>query len=206
MSRGNLSAGHARNLFATLQRVGAWADEAPRDPGPWRLIACNVRQELTADIWLRRFGGEVYLPLTWKPVKRSGRQRAPLFPGYLFARIGLLTRDVKDIQGVRGTVVLGNCYIVPEAEIAKIRGAEVNGVIEIKKLKPRAKCQIGNSIKVTDGAFCGYPAVISQITKVKVDGSHRVKAEVNIFGSPTPMWLEHDQFEVVALKDQPVRA
>ena len=72
----------------------------------------------------------------------------------------------------------------------------------MKKLRPNAKCQVGNTIKVTDGPFCGYPAVISEIGKVKVDGGYKVKALLLGFGRSTPVELKHDQFEVVAVDNQ----
>lgn len=196
MSRANLSADKAHSLFGALTRAGVRLEPVQIDPGPWRLIGVVTRQETTASISLRRFGGETYLPICWRR-ERSGRVQGPAFPGYLFARIGLLTRELKYLRGVRGTVSFGDVAVDCNAIVAKIRSAEKHGLVEVKEMGPKGKCKSGDVIRITDGPFCGYPATITDVVEVEIDGSCQIEADVDIFGRPVPVRFEHHQFELL---------
>jgi len=107
---------------------------------------------------------EVFLPLLEARMPRWGRlvwSIAPLFPGYLFARLEL-QKDyfaVRYLPGVQGLVSAGNDPIaVPSIVIEEIRRRSVNGVIKIVE-KEFAK---GARLKVVEGQFRGFEAIFER--------------------------------------------
>jgi len=50
---------------------------------------------------------------------------------------------------------------------------------------------VGESVKVIDGPFCGFVAVVNEINQEK----RRVKLGVKIFGRMTPIELEFSQID-----------
>ena len=107
---------------------------------------------------------EVFLPLLEARMPRWGRlvwSIAPLFPGYLFARLEL-QKDyfaVRYLPGVQGLVSAGNDPIaVPSIVIEEIRRRSVNGVIKIVE-KEFAK---GARLKVVEGPFRGFEAIFER--------------------------------------------
>jgi transcriptional antiterminator RfaH len=130
----------------------------------WYLIQTKAGKERWVRDRLCAQLPEVFLPLLEARMPRWGRlvwSIAPLFPGYLFARLDL-QQDyfaVRYLPGVQGLVSAGNDPIaVPSIVIEEIRRRSVNGVIKIVE-EEFAK---GARLKVVEGPFRGFEAIFER--------------------------------------------
>lgn len=140
--------------------------------------------------------------MTWRQ-KQSIRQQpvveVSLFPGYILAAFD---RDndqwggVKRAPGVIGLVpIVGERPIpIPIMEADRlISRLDTDGFwIDKPEEKPWQKrpLEIGQTVRVADGAFTGFPAM------VELSEGERVRVLVEIFGRHTPVELDWDQVEV----------
>ena len=111
-----------------------------------------------------------------------------VFPGYVLVKM-ILTDEtwhlVRNVRGVTGFVGSGNKAIpLTEEEIAAL-GVEKREVV--------VSYQVGDSVKITDGALESFLGVVDEI-----DLDHnKVRVVVSMFGRETPVELELDQVEPV---------
>ena len=111
-----------------------------------------------------------------------------VFPGYVLVKM-VLTDDtwhlVRNIRGATGFVGSGNKAIpLTDAEISAL-GVEKHEVV--------VKYQVGDSVKITDGALESFIGTVEEI-----DMEHsKVRVVVSMFGRETPVELELDQVEVI---------
>ncbi|MEG2420608.1 MAG: transcription termination/antitermination protein NusG [Oscillospiraceae bacterium] len=113
-----------------------------------------------------------------------------VFPGYVLVKM-VMTDDswhlVRNVRGVTGFVGSGNKAIpLTEEEIASL-GVEKREVI--------VGYQVGDSVKITDGALESF---IGTVEEIDMDRS-KVQVMVSMFGRETPVELELDQVEPIAL-------
>lgn len=124
----------------------------------WFALRTKPKKEEFAVLQLERRGVHCYLP--WVLEYRR-EQVAPLFPGYLFVRIDLLSQYHRVIwtPGVRLFVAFGDVpAVVPESVIQLIRSsAGPDGVI-----RPRCALRPGDRVEITGGPLAGLVAVIEQ--------------------------------------------
>ncbi len=124
----------------------------------------------------------------------EGRQSVrKFFPGYVLVEMEM-NKDTWHL--VNGTpLVLG--FISPEAgKPAPVSEEEVKDIFarmeeSSGQPKPKTVFQPGESVRVIDGPFSEFSAVIEQVNLEK----KRVQVEVMIFGRPTPVELEFSQIE-----------
>jgi hypothetical protein len=84
----------------------------PKQPD-WLLVRTSPLAEYKVQAMLARKGVEVFLPSVKAPQPRNGRIDAPLFPGYLFARlVPRLFRDAPEMSRCAHLVKLGDEYAV----------------------------------------------------------------------------------------------
>ena len=111
-----------------------------------------------------------------------------VFPGYVLVKM-ILTDEtwhlVRNVRGVTGFVGSGNKAIpLTDEEIAAL-GVEKREVV--------VSYQVGDSVKITDGALESFLGVVDEI-----DLDHnQVRVVVSMFGRETPVELELDQVEPV---------
>ena len=109
-----------------------------------------------------------------------------VFPGYVLVKM-ILTDEtwhlVRNVRGVTGFVGSGNKAIpLTEEEIAAL-GVEKREVV--------VSYQVGDSVKITDGALESFLGVVDEI-----DLDHnKVRVVVSMFGREIPVELELDQVE-----------
>lgn len=125
----------------------------------WYLGKTKPRQEARAKLNLERQGFETYLPMIYVDKRTGKRQDAePMFCGYIFIR-----SDSLDFQRVRSTI--GMQKLVRFGEVP----AQISGR-HITQLKAREDkdglhgsemhFQAGDSIRITEGPFRDYPAIV----------------------------------------------
>ncbi len=130
-------------------------------------------------------------------IKRGQRVNSEqkIFPGYVLAKMDLsddVWHMVKNTPKVTGFLGAGNKPSpISEKEAARLMTQLQEGIE-----KPRAAISfdIGEKVKVMEGAFASFEGLVEEID----DEKGRVKVSVSIFGRATPVELEFSQVEKVA--------
>ena len=132
-----------------------------------------------------------------KAGKKSTKTRK-LYPGYVFIQMRLYGEDkklinkpwyfVKEVAGVIGFVGGDNPAALRQAEIDEIKSRieAANG-----KEVPKVSYEIGEEVKITDGAFANLTGRIDEIDPAR----GKLKISVSIFGRFTPVELEYWQVQ-----------
>ncbi|HIT57312.1 MAG TPA: transcription termination/antitermination factor NusG [Candidatus Galloscillospira stercoripullorum] len=113
-----------------------------------------------------------------------------VFPGYVLVKMVLTDETwhlVRNVRGVTGFVGSGNKPIpLTDEEISSL-GVEKREIV--------VSYQVGDSVKITDGALESFLGVVEEI-----DLEHsKVRVVVPMFGRETPVELELDQVEPVEI-------
>jgi transcriptional antiterminator NusG len=128
--------------------------------------------------------------------KKSTKTRK-LYPGYVFIQMRLYEDKhlinkpwyfVKEVSGVISFVGGENPAALRQAEIDEIKAriAEANG-----KEVPKVSYELGEEVKITDGAFANLTGRIDEIDPTR----GKLKISVSIFGRFTPVELEYWQVQ-----------
>jgi transcription termination/antitermination factor NusG len=129
--------------------------------------------------------------------KKSTKTRK-LYPGYVFIQMRLYGEDnklinkpwyfVKEVAGVIGFVGGDRPAALRQAEIDEIK-ARVEAASG--KEVPKVSYEIGEEVKITDGAFANLTGRIDEIDPAR----GKLKISVSIFGRFTPVELEYWQVQ-----------
>ncbi len=145
---------------------------------------------------------EVFIPTEKVSEVKQGRKMTTtrkFFPGYILLRMDLYGEDgamdekiwyfVKNTQGVIGFVG-GNDKPLPltKSEVDDMM-AQLSG--QDDKAKPKIMFEIGEAVRIKDGAFENFEGVIQEIDSER----GKLKLMVSIFGRSTPVELEFWQVE-----------
>jgi len=122
----------------------------------WSVAQTESARERTAQRWLAQTGFETYLPV----IKGKSRARGgfslpnPLFPGYLFVRIGTTGwARVENTIGIVGLLRTGDRPArITDQAIEEIRAREHGGVVHLPE---RPRWQAGDQVLIGAGAFFG---------------------------------------------------
>ena len=118
------------------------------------------------------------------------------FSGYVFveaALVGETQSQLRNVPNVLGflTACKGDTHPMPmtEAEVSQMLGT----VDELQDIPEEIiiPYEVGDGVKVTDGPFNGFDAVIEEINAEK----KKLKVMVKIFGRKTPLELGYMQVE-----------
>jgi transcriptional antiterminator RfaH len=135
-----------------LTETGVAAFSAPM-PAFWGVVRSLPQREKFASERLADGGFEVFLPLV-----QTKRASAPLFPGYLFARIIDRWRSINSTLGVLALVRVGDCPArCPDREIDSLK-AMIDGhgfvrLPEAPAVPVRRKIAIGAKVRIVSGPF-----------------------------------------------------
>jgi transcriptional antiterminator RfaH len=149
----------------------------------WYLVHTKPRQEKCALDNLQWQGYECYLPVMPAEKLRLGKistVEQPLFPRYLFIRLGQgpsaqSWTPIRSTKGVSRLVTFGNAPAqVDDALIALLRGHE-----ESAQAEPDRLFKTGERVRITSGAF----ADIEGIYQV-ADGDQRVMVLIELMSKP----------------------
>jgi len=134
-----------------LEPIGDLASEAQAAPevAQWFVVVAKQHNESWAEENLAKQGFEVYGPkYLATPTGRPGRpvvaRPRPLFPTYLFARVGASVarwQSVFSTRGVHGVLkgAGGSFMPVPDEVIDRIRQEEVDGLVKVLPKAPFAR-------------------------------------------------------------------
>lgn len=134
--------------------------------------------------------GEILIPSESVTENRPGgktrvKQKLSL-PGYIFVEMEM-SEDawhiVKDTPKVTGFIGNQNPQEVPMPQIDNLRRGIVEGAV---KPKPKLTFEVGEEVRVLDGAFANFTGTVDD---VKMD-KQKLKVKVSIFGRPTSVELD----------------
>jgi transcriptional antiterminator NusG len=144
---------------------------------------------------------EVLLPTEIVSEVKNGKKRTiirKLYPGYVFIHMRLFDEErklinkpwyfVKEVAGVIGFVGGDKPSALRQVEVDEIRARieAANG-----KEVPKVSYEVGEEVKVTDGAFANLTGRIDEIDPER----GKLKISVSIFGRFTPVELEYWQVQ-----------
>ena len=138
--------------------------------------------------------GEILVPTENIVELRSGQKRKSerrFFPGYVLLEIDMddeIWHLIRSIPKVSGFIGGDTPTPLSEAEAKKI----LNQVEEsVESFKPKTTFENGEVIRVIDGPFVDFNAVVEEVNYEK----KRLKVSVLIFGRSTPVELDFSQVE-----------
>lgn len=139
--------------------------------------------------------GEILIPSEQVTENRPGgktrvRQKLSL-PGYVFVEMAMSENAwhlVKDTPKVTGFIGNQTPQEVPTSQIENLRRGIVEGAV---KPKPRLTFEVGEEVRVLDGAFANFTGTVDD---VKMD-KQKLKVKVSIFGRPTSVELDFSAVE-----------
>ena len=144
---------------------------------------------------------EVLLPTEVVSEVKNGKKKTiirKLYPGYVFIQMRLYDEThklinkpwffVKEVAGVISFVGRDNPAALRQSEIDEIRAR-----IEAASGKevPKVSYEVGEEVKITDGAFANLTGRIDEIDPER----GKLKISVSIFGRFTPVELEYWQVQ-----------
>lgn len=139
--------------------------------------------------------GEILIPSETVTENRPGgktrvRQKLSL-PGYIFVEMEMsevVWHLVKDTPKVTGFIGNQTPQEVPIAQIDNLRRGIVENAV---RPKPRLTFEVGEEVRVLDGAFANFTGTVDD---VKMD-KQKLKVKVSIFGRPTSVELDFSAVE-----------
>ena len=151
----------------------------------WYLIHTKIRQERVALEHLQRQGFECFLPqIRVEKLRRGALQvvQEPLFPRYLFIRLGTDTESqswspIRSTVGVSRLVMFGQTPAkLADHLVERIQAQSASAEVQRRHFEP------GEPVVVTDGPFAGIEAIYQM-----ADGEGRVMVLLNILSKDVPM-------------------
>ena len=149
----------------------------------WFCLKSQPKHEHFAAAGIRQMMGlEVFAPrLRYRKATRRGPVWfvEALFPGYLFAQFVYrdLYRQVQASPGITSIVRFGTrIAALNESVIGSLR--QFSGEDEVIVVDPEIK--VGDTIRITEGAFQGLEAIVTQVLPAK----ERVKVLLDFLGRP----------------------
>ena len=145
---------------------------------------------------LEEFFGDILVPTEEVVEMRNGQQRKSerkFFPGYVLVHMEMTDETwhlVKSVPKVMGFI--GGTGDRPAPIPDKQAEAILRRVQEgVEKPRPKVLYEPGEAVRVVDGPFTDFNAVVEDVDYDK----SRVKVSVLIFGRSTPVDLEFSQIE-----------
>ena len=137
---------------------------------------------------------EILIPSEEVVEMRAGQKRQSkrrLFPGYVLVNMEMdddtwhLVRNVPKVKGFIGGIK-GKPTPVPQKEIDMILQN-----IQVGTEKPKVVFETGEIVRVIDGPFNDFNAVVEEVSYEK----SKIQVSVQIFGRSTPVELDFEQVE-----------
>jgi len=144
---------------------------------------------------LGHYIGQVLIPTEKVSEVKEGRKKISerkFFPGYILVELELNDESwylVKNTPGITGFVGSGNKPLpLPESEVQFIMQQQTE---KATKPKPKVDFEVGESVRVKEGAFANFNGLIEEMNPNK----GKLRVMVTIFGRATPVELEYWQVE-----------
>ena len=169
-------------------------------------IYSGFEENLMKEIWsnakkakLDQYIEEIYVPkekvARVVKGKKISKERSS-FSGYIFIKT-VLTAHLHNLIKNTGRVVsfLSTAdnvpVVIPESEMAKIKSKSEESLSQ----EEAEGFEMGETIKMTDGAFSGLHGVIKEI----IDDGQKFRIEVTIFGRPVMIDLAKDFVQKISI-------
>jgi transcriptional antiterminator RfaH len=139
----------------------------------WYLIKTKPRQEKIA---IKNLENQAYR--TSCPMAKINNRLVVLFPGYLFVQLNINTQNFSPINSPKGVshfVKFGLYFAKVPASIIEL--IETNQHITTEKLINQKKFKLGDSVRISDGAFKDWTAILKCYRP-----NERVILLMNLFG------------------------
>lgn len=153
-------------------------------------------KERVARYGMQDYFGDILVPTEEVVEMREGQKRRSerkFFPGYVLVQMEMNEDSwhlVKDVPKVLGFI--GGTSDKPAPITEKEADLILNRVQEsVEKPRPKVLFDVGQVVRVIDGPFNDFNAVIEEVNYDK----SRLLAAVQIFGRSTPVELEFHQVE-----------
>lgn len=162
----------------------------------WYLIQTKPRQEYLARENLERQGYRTYLPIAPVRRRKGGRtfsSPGPMFPRYLFIHLNEGIDDWGPIRSTLGVAKLVKFGMVP----ARIPDGLINTLMTREdaqgvQVLPSRVFKAGDRVRVTEGLFEGYEAVVQAKT-----ARERILVLMNIIESHLKVELPGSTLEII---------
>lgn len=153
--------------------------------------SCRHEKQVAMQLAARRI--EHFLPLYEEVHRWADRRMAvqlPLFPGYLFVRVGLARRaDVLQVPGVARIVGFNGAPMpLEDAEIESLRAGVASGM----KLQPHPYLKSGCKVRIRSGSLRGVEGVLLR----KKDGD-RIVISVDLIMKSVALEIDGADLEVI---------
>jgi transcriptional antiterminator RfaH len=147
----------------------------------WYVVYCQTRQEVRADLNLRRQGFDSWLPRlrqTRRHARRIDNVFVPLFPGYLFVNLDLDRQPWRSINGTFGVrrLLCENERPAPLAQgfIETLRETvDEAGLVAV----PSDTFKSGDNVRLIAGPFADMVGTLARLTD-----KDRVAVMLNVLG------------------------
>ncbi len=154
----------------------------------WFAVQVKPRSEKTVASIASNRGYEEFLPL--QKVRRRWSDRVkvldvPLFPGYLFCRIGAESRlPLLTVPGVVGLVGVGKTpFPIEDREVANIQAVVRSGLWT----EPCAYLESGQLVRLEEGPLAGLEGLY-----LESRGEHRIVVSVNLLRRSVGIEIERE--------------
>lgn len=185
--------------------------------GKWYVVQTLSNKEMTAKRYIERYIKEyeledyvfeVLVPCETvsevKQGKKTQRQRK-LYPNYIFLHCRLYDENEHIVQKV-WYYINGADGVIGFAggqRPAPLKQSEIDGILQKMaeaegKEVPKVQYEVGEEVKITDGAFVNLPGRIDEVNPAE----GKLKVSVSIFGRFTPVTLEYWQVEHLAPEER----
>jgi transcription antitermination factor NusG len=171
-----MSSGHAVQLELGEAGVAPVVGSAE-----WYAVRTRSRHEKMVAEQLDRQGIENFLPLVKRTRQWSDRAKEvelPLFSGYTFVRVALLSQDrlrVLQTHGVAGLVGVGGVGLpIPDAQIENLKTVLANQIA----FEEHPFLQVGQRVRIRGGALDGVEGLLaahkdSRTMVISIEPIHR---------------------------------
>lgn len=158
----------------------------------WYVLQTKARHESVAERNLENQAFSTFLPWLQTQKRVRGRwqsSREPLFPGYLFVELDIVSQNTAPIRSTRGVirlVRLGNTLRpFPEKILNALRQSQATGCDAID---PARLFKAGDNVKLVDGPMAGLNAIF----KAR-NSQERVVVLLNMLGVETEVSVSPHQ-------------
>lgn len=143
---------------------------------------------------------EVLVPMEKVPQIRNGKKinkERVFFPGYVMIKANLsgevphIIKNLSGVIGFLGETKGGDPVPMRKSEVSRMLGRvdEVSESVEAIFIP----YQVGESVKIIDGAFAGFTADIESVNQEK----RKLEVMVRIFNRKSPLELDYTQVEKI---------
>ncbi len=164
-------------------------------------IAFGINEDLENDAQIEEFlrGKVILVPKEKIEEIRNGKKFSidrKIFPGYVLVRMeysdesGLLIKRTPKVSGFVGVAKDSRPVPITQAEVDNILNQLENSK---GKTRHRVEFEVGEKVRVTDGPFVDFNAVIEEVLLAKT----KLRVNVQIFGRETAVELEFGQVEKI---------